>query len=216
MRCISWKKRLARDCKLYLILDTQVASYNRLYTIAGAAVDAGVDVLQLRDKTGTARQMIEFSRRILATVRGRVPYIINDRVDVAYAVGADGVHVGQDDVPVSVAREVLGPRAIVGVSCQTADHLAQAIRDGADYVGFGSVFETLTKPERRAMNVALLTKVARESTIPLFAIGGITHDRISVVGAHGITRVAVCRAICQVDNVARETKKLKQALKKIQ
>ncbi|OGX30025.1 MAG: hypothetical protein A2705_02695, partial [Omnitrophica WOR_2 bacterium RIFCSPHIGHO2_01_FULL_52_10] len=156
------KKKLLHQAELYLILDRQVNDDGRLFEIAWESIRHGVDIIQLRDKLGAARDTLRCLKGILRAVNGRVPVIINDRADLASLTGADGVHLGQDDVPVKDARRMLGTKAIIGVSCQSYEHARQAQLAGADYIGFGSVFKTLTKPERNPMNLDLLKKVIQE------------------------------------------------------
>ena len=129
-----------------MILDRQVNDDGRLFEITRGSIRHGVDIIQLRDKLGTARDTLKCFKGILRAVNGRVPVIMNDRVDLAIAAGADGVHLGQEDIPIKDARRMIGPKAVIGVSCQSYEHARQAQRDGADYIGFGSVFKTLTKP----------------------------------------------------------------------
>ncbi len=203
------KEKLLKDAKLYLILDAQVNSYSELFGIVKAAVPGGVGVIQLRDKSGSARQVLEFSRKIAAYVRGRVLFIVNDRADVAIAAGADGVHLGQEDLPIAEARRMMGPRAVIGASCQSYAQAKEAQRQGADYIGFGSVFKTLTKPARAPMDLRLLQRVARDIAIPVFAIGGIDADNIARLNAIGVEHFAVCRAVCQARDVGGAIEKLK-------
>jgi thiamine-phosphate pyrophosphorylase len=207
------KKGLART-QLYLVLDRQVADYDALFEIMQQAVSAGVDIVQLRDKHGSAKEISCFVGRALRWLNGRVPFIVNDRVDIAKFVGADGVHLGQDDLPVILARKILGRQAIIGVSCQTRGHVRQAQEDGADYIGFGSVFKTLTKPDRKPMDLPLLSRVIKAAQIPIFAIGGIGPAQVNRLRALGIRRVAVTRAICEAKDVAAATRKLKNILLK--
>ena len=188
-----------------MILDRQVNDDGRLFEIARESIRHGVDIIQLRDKLGTARDTLKCFKGILREVNGRVPVIMNNRADLAIVGGADGVHLGQDDVPVKDARRMLGPKAMIGVSCQSYEHARQAQNEGADYIGFGSVFKTLTKPERNSMNLDLLKKVVHEVSIPVFAIGGITRENISVLRAIGVRHFAVCRAICSAGNIKEAT-----------
>ena len=207
-----WNKKHLSGCKLYVILDREVAGYPKLFEILKKAAQGGVDILQVRDKKGSAREIIDFVRKARKHLNGRIPLIVNDRVDVALLAGADGVHLGQEDIALKDARNLLGPKAIIGVSCQTLAHARQAQKDGADYVGFGSVFKTLTKPERVPMNLKLLTRVAQTIPIPVFAIGGINRRNIGKVLDTGITRVAVCREILLAKDVARSVWLLKNDL----
>jgi thiamine-phosphate pyrophosphorylase len=179
------------------------------------AARAGVDIIQLRDKTGPVENVLRFSEKAKKFLEGRgIPYIINDRVDVALACGASGVHLGQDDLPVAFARKMLGAKAIIGVSCQQAAHARRAVRDGADYIGFGSVFKTKTKPERSPMDLKLLKRVIQNTPIPVFAIGGVSLDKAVLLASLGAGRAAVCRAVCESNAVAQTVKDFQKVLRK--
>lgn len=207
------RKKSLHKAELYLILDRQVNDDGRLFEIARESIRHGVDIIQLRDKLGTARETLKCFKGILRVVNARVPVIMNDRVDLAIAAGADGVHLGQDDVPVKDARRMLGTRAVLGVSCQSYEHARQAQAQGADYIGFGSVFKTLTKPERNPMNLDLFRKIAREISIPVFAIGGITPENIPDLRAVGVRHFAVCRGICQADNIKEAVSNIRKEIR---
>lgn len=186
------------------MLDTQVCEYDRLLAVAKEAAIAGVDVVQLRDKAGQARDMIAFAEEFQTFLDQRslnIPFILNDRVDAALAANC-GAHLGQEDVPIEVARRILGHDATIGVSCQTLDQAILAQGQGADYIGFGSVFKTKTKPDRDPLNLQILEKVFQTIQIPVFAIGGITHQNAQLLSPRGIHRVAVCRAICEAKNIS--------------
>ena len=200
-----WKSRLSKDCRLYLILDAQVNTYDELFEITKKIIHAGVDIVQLRDKFGSAKAILEFSRKIQKVINGRIPFILNDRVDLAKMIKA-GVHLGQEDISVNVARKMLGPKVIIGASCQSLEHALRAEVQGADYIGFGSVFKTKTKPERSSMDLTLLSKVVQKIRIPVFAIGGINLKNIRSLKALGIQRVAVCRAICRAQDCVQAAK----------
>jgi len=205
------KKALAK-ARLYLVLDAQVCDYPELFEILKKAAKAKVDVIQFRDKIGSSRKLLEFARRAKKYLKGQVPFIVNDRVDVALASGADGVHLGQEDLPVHEARRVMGSSAIIGRSCQSLSHARQAEKEGADYIGFGSIFKTLTKPGRRPMDLKVLQKVLQMTGIPVFAIGGITLENIGRLNALGVKRIAVTREICLSDDVAKTVKRLRAYL----
>lgn len=209
------KKMYLNGSKLYLILDRQVNSYERLFEIAQQTIPAGVDIIQLRDKNGSAKEILSFSKRILKLTKNRVPYIINDRIDLAITGQACGVHLGQDDVPLKVARRLIGNRAVIGVSCQTFPQAQKAMKEGADYIGFGSVFKTLTKPSRSPMDGKLLVQIITNIKIPVFAIGGIDLTNIAQLNEIGVHRVAVCRAICESKNCERTVKNFKHALESL-
>lgn len=186
--------------------------YEQLFEIARQAIAAGVDIIQLRDKHGSAKDCLAWARRFADLVGGNIPLIVNDRVDVAIASGVKGVHLGQDDLSITAAREILGSKGIIGASCQTLEHVLQAERDGADYIGFGSVFKTLTKPERKPMDLNVLRQVVAETDIPVFAIGGIDLKNVSQLTEIGVRRVAVCRAICLAEDIAKTIKVFKERL----
>jgi len=209
---MDWKKKLLSGSNLYLILDAQVNDYKQLLQIALQSVRSGVDFIQVRDKNGTAKEVMNFSELLIKQIGNRVPVIINDRVDISLALGAAGVHLGQEDMPLSFARRILGHNKIIGISCQTIDQARKAQNEGADYIGFGSVFKTQTKPERNPMNLGLLQDVVSEINIPLFVIGGINLTNVESLLARGVANFAVCRAISTAENIEAITKSFKSLI----
>lgn len=209
-----WRKRLLNNSNLYVILDAAVADYDKLFDVAQKALSAGANIFQLRDKFATAKNILDFSKRIVALLNKKALFIINDRVDLALASDCDGVHLGQEDLSCSFARKLLGKEKLIGVSCQAYLDIKKAQQQGADYIGFGSVFKTKTKPERRPMNLRLLNEALDKTKIPLFAIGGITLDNSSILIEQGVNRVAVCRAICEAQEIKKVTKNFKVLLNK--
>ncbi len=206
------KERRLKNCKLYLVLDAEASDYASLLRVLRQAVGKGIDIVQLRDKKGTAQDILGFAGEAKKILKNRIPFIINDRVDIAIAARAQGVHLGQDDCSIAFARRMMGDKAIVGASCQNVFHARQAERDGADYIGFGSVFKTKTKPQRRPMDLKVLSRVVKEIRIPVFAIGGIDLSNAALVKKAGLDRVAVTRCIALSKNVARTTAQLKRFL----
>jgi thiamine-phosphate pyrophosphorylase len=205
------KKLLAR-AKLYLILDTQVLDYADLLQVLKDSVRGGVDIVQLRDKKGSAKEILDFCHKILKVTKHKIPFIVNDRADLAVLSGADGLHVGQEDIECSQALRLLGKAKIIGVSCQTLTQALKAQAEGADYIGFGSVFETKTKPGRQAMDLDLLQKVIKQVKIPVFPIGGISRRNIGQLIPLGVKRAAVCRDILLANDANRAAQGLKQAI----
>ena len=187
---------------LHVLTDTVLQSRHSHVELARMAVAGGAGAVQYRQKSGNAREMIETARAMREVcVRASVPLIVNDRVDVALAAEANGVHLGQDDFPVATARRLLGAGRIVGVSAGNPDEARQGIADGADYVGFGPVFPTGSKSD--AGEVQGLEKLAdfiRAVRAPVIAIGGIGAGNAADAvrsGAHGVAVIsAVC---CQAD-----------------
>lgn len=183
--------RLARLRGLYAIVggDDPLAQ-------AQAALDGGAAIIQLRVKERPAGQVLELASRLVALARGRALVIVNDRADLAVLAGADGVHVGEEDLPVDAARAVVGPELLVGRSTRTLDDGLAALAGGADHVGFGPVFATATKRiEAAPRGLAMLAEVSARLGAPVVAIGGIGLDRIGEVAAAGAAAAAVIGAL---------------------
>jgi thiamine-phosphate pyrophosphorylase len=194
----------------------------RLYVVTGARddlpafldsiLDAGVDVVQLRDKDAEAGELLrtaEMFRR--AADRHDALFIVNDRPDVAFASGADGVHLGQGDLPAEVARRIVGPEAIVGLSCHSAEDHANAPPE-ADYLTAGPVFATPTKPGRPGVGLELVRHAAANVDRPWFAIGGIDASNLNDVVAAGAVRIAVVRAVTEAADPASAVRDLLRRL----
>jgi thiamine-phosphate pyrophosphorylase len=199
-----------KKAQLYLVLDREVCDYGRLWEVLKEAAASGVDVIQLRDKIGSGRQVLEFATQAVKFLKHRVLFIVNDRVDLALASGADGVHVGQEDMPIKVVRKLMGNKAIIGSSCQSLAQAQAAQKQGADYIGFGSVFKTLTKPDRQPMDLQVLKQTVNKIKIPVFAIGGINLENVGQLSRAGIKKIAVTRAICLSDDVAKTVKQFRE------
>lgn len=200
--------------RLYLVATPRPALAEREFLArTKAALAGGVDVVQLRCKDSDARAYIRLAERVKVIAHDAgVPFIVNDRPDVALAVAADGVHLGQDDLPVTWARRIL-PDAIIGRSSHEPAHAERAAAEGAGYFAVGPVWETPTKPGRPAAGLAYVRYVAKaDIALPWFAIGGITLDTVGQVLAAGATRVAVVRAILDAGDPAEAARRFVQAL----
>jgi thiamine-phosphate pyrophosphorylase len=163
---------------------------------AQAAIAGGADVIQLREKALSDRPLLDLARRLRAlTLETETLLIVNDRPDVAALANADGVHVGQDDLPVDQARRIIGGDKLVGLSTHSPEQARAATVAGADYIGVGPMFASQTKSVRDVPGLALLRQVARKVEIPTVAIGGITADNVAEVVAAGGRCVAVCQAV---------------------
>jgi len=208
------KSEILERSQLYCVLDAQVAGYDRLFDILDCCTDAGVDIFQIRDKGGSPHNIVEFCRRAIDRINGQQLFIVNDRVDLALMSGADGVHVGQKDMPIADVRRMAGAHLIVGASCQTLEQALLAQEQGADYIGFGSVFKTQTKPDRSPMDLQLLADVLKKISIPVFPIGGITVDNVDVLKKCGADRIAVTRALCLEEDVSGTIRRFKKIFKK--
>jgi thiamine-phosphate pyrophosphorylase len=202
------------DLRLYVILDPGFAKGRPLDEIARRAIAGGATVLQLRAKDVDTRTLLALTQAVLAIARAAgVPLIVNDRVDVALAAGADGAHVGEQDLPVADARRLLGPDAILGASALSAATALAAARDGADYLGIGDVFGTSSKPDARPpMGLAGLRAVAAASTLPAVAIGGIHAANAASTLAMGAVGVSVISAVVSAEDVEAAARTLRRVV----
>ncbi len=196
------------DPTLYVITDRAAALGRPLEEVVAAAIRGGATVVQLRDKDSSAGALVATGRLLLPVTRlAGVPLIVNDRVDVAMAIGADGVHLGQDDLPAAEARRLLGPGAILGVSASSVEEAVAAESAGADYLGVGSVFATGTKPDAGApIGPGALSPIRAAVRIPVVAIGGVTGSNAAAAvraGADGIAVVAAVMGAPDVEEAAR-------------
>ena len=199
--------------RLYVIIDKQAAGSQSLAGLAQQAIQGGADVLQLRDKSAPAKALMEEAQQILPlTQAAGIALIINDRVDVACAVGADGVHVGQEDLPVAQARAILGKGKLIGKSTHSFLQALGAEAEGADYLGLGPIFPTPTKPDYGSVGTDLIQPLAAKVHIPFVCIGGIDLENINEVLSAGAKCVAVVRAICHAQDPEGATRQLKQRL----
>ena len=189
--------------KLYVILDRSVAGARDLEAILDAALEGGAEMIQLREKTWPSGTLFPLAQRLRARCRAaRVPFIVNDRVDLALAVEADGVHLGQDDLPPAAARPLLRPGMILGLSTHSVEQAEAAQAAGADYVAIGAMFPTASKPEFQLVGPTLARRVRPLVRVPLIAIGGITPDNVGDVIAAGADGVAVISAVCAAPDPA--------------
>uniref|UniRef100_I2Q512 Thiamine-phosphate synthase n=1 Tax=Desulfovibrio sp. U5L TaxID=596152 RepID=I2Q512_9BACT len=196
---MSWSRL---DLGLYLVTDRPALLGRNLLDVVGQAVAGGAGMVQLREKTASTREFVELARAVAGMLRPLgVPLLINDRVDVALAAGADGVHVGQDDMRPADVRSILGPDAIIGLSV-TGEAEARAARgEPVDYLGAGPVFATATKPDAgAAQGLSGLAAMIALATVPVVAIGAITSANAASVLAQGAAGLAVVSAICSAEN----------------
>lgn len=201
--------------RLHVITDTELQDRFSHVELAKMAIAGGADTIQFRQKSGSTRQMIDIARQMkqLCTNSG-VVFIVNDRLDVALASESDGVHLGQDDFPLPLARKILGVNKIIGGSAATLGEAQKCLYEGADYVGFGPVYPTSSKADAGPVSgIDLMKNVIDKVSLPLIAIGGVNKDNAPEVkraGAHGI---AVISAVCCQTDPEYATHELFQALK---
>ena len=184
------------DYSLYLCTDRRLMTSPTIVASAESALRGGTTVIQLREKDCSSREFYELGLRVKKiTERYNAPLIINDRVDIALAVGAAGVHVGQGDLPCKVAREIVGPDMIVGVSAATLEEAVRAEQDGADYLGVGAMYATATKTDTRPVSMEELLKIRAAVKIPIVVIGGINKQTLGNFKGTGVDGLAVVSAI---------------------
>ncbi|WP_437226472.1 thiamine phosphate synthase [Planctomicrobium sp. SH661] len=199
-------------CQLYLLVTADQCRYGAEQTIRHS-VEKGVDVIQLREKGMSDRDLLRYAEQVRGWIDGAETLLImNDRPDIAAAVGADGVHLGQDDLSVQAARQVMGGIGLIGVSTHTPEQARQAVFDGADYLGVGPVFPSVTKEFTEFAGLKFVQHVAESTCVPWFAIGGIQVDNLAEVQLAGATRVAVSSAICRAPHPRGVVSELKEKL----
>lgn len=198
--------------RTYLVTQASLSAGRTTPEIVAAAIEGGVDAVQLREKDRSARERYELGRELRTlTADAGVPLLVNDRIDLARAIDADGVHLGQSDLPVAVAREQLGPDAIVGCSAWRVEEAREAERQGADYLGTGAVYGTSSKDVDAAkdgIGPDGIEPVVQAVSIPVIGIGGITHENAGPVLEAGAAGVAVISEITGADDPAAATRRL--------
>jgi len=178
-----------------------------------ACLAGGVDVVQLRDKVLEARPLLERARLAAAVCHDHgVPFVLNDRPDLALECGADGVHVGQDDAPVSLARRILGPEAVVGLSTHAPEELAAAAGEAVTYISAGPVEATPTKPGRPGTGMAYVSQASARSSVPVFVTGGVTPARIPALVEAGVRHFVVVRYLTEASDPGRAARDLRDAI----
>ncbi|WHX92554.1 thiamine phosphate synthase [Peribacillus simplex] len=206
-------KKSQIDLSLYLVTEESIA-LEELTKIIAESVSGGVSIVQLREKNNSSLSFYKKASALKQLLNElSIPLIINDRVDIALAVAADGIHIGQDDLPLTVVKQMVPEDMIVGVSVSTLEEALEAERNGADYIGVGSVFPTKTKQDATLMAIGDLEEICRSVSIPAVAIGGITADNISTLADSGLSGTAVVSAIMNADSPKRASESLLKIIK---
>lgn len=209
---------LKRDWILYLITEEKLSSGRSTLEVVKKAVKGGVDVVQLRDKNMTLRERYSLGRKIRKiTQKSNVDFIVNDRVDLAAVLDADGVHLGQDDLPCSEARRILGADKIIGITALNAKDIIKAEQDGADYLGIGSVYKSNSKKvaaEKDGIGLEGIKKVKKITSLPVIAVGGLNSKNAAEVIKAGADTVSVISAVAGADNIQASVKTLKEVIRK--
>ena len=210
MRCAE------QDLLLYAVTDRHWLSGRSLRDVVEESLRGGVTMLQLREKTLAEPSFLAEARELQALCRDyHVPFLVNDNVDIALAMDADGVHVGQSDMEAGDVRAKLGPDKIIGVSAQTVAQALQAEAHGADYLGVGAVFPTGSKADAKEVEWDVLRDICQAVSIPVVAIGGITQENVTELAGTGICGVAVISAIYAQEDIPAAAKNLKNTVKEM-
>ena len=205
------------DPSLYFITDSTGFTEEEFLYRVEQALQGGVTLLQLREKNKSTREYIELAEKVHAiTKRYNVPLIIDDRVDVALAIDAEGVHVGASDMPVATARKLMGEDKIVGATAKTVPWATEAYEQGADYLGVGAIYPTTTKVKTVLTSVDTLRDICNAVPIPANAIGGLNKDNIDILAGIPIAGICVVSAIMKADNPKQAATELKTRAKELQ
>jgi thiamine-phosphate pyrophosphorylase len=200
-------------CRLYGILDLSYVESSEAEQIAGQMIGGGVDLIQLRAKAFPSAEIAKIAARVHgSTLRRGVSLVINDHPEIARIVPAEGVHVGQDDLPIASVREIAGPNCVVGKSTHSVDQAIRAFYEGADYIGFGPIFATPTKPDYPPVGLEEIRKVHDAVHIPIFCIGGIKLDNLPEVIEAGARRVVIVSGLLQAKDIVAYGRAAKELL----
>lgn len=201
------------DYSLYLVTDRRLMSTPTLEEAVEQAIAGGATLVQLREKAASSLEFYQMAERIKhITDKHHVPLIINDRVDIALAVHAAGVHIGQRDLPARSVRSIIGTDKILGVSASTRLEAIRAQEDGADYLGVGALFPTGTKTDAEFVSMEELKKIREAVSLPIIGIGGINEKNLSLLNGIGIDGIAVVSALISAKDIAGKAKELKKAV----
>ncbi len=204
------------DTTLYFITDSTAYSEDEFLRRVDEACKGGITILQLREKERTTREYIYLAEQVhKLTLKYGIPLIIDDRADVALAVNAEGVHVGQSDMPVNIARKLMGSGKIVGATAKTVEQAEEAYRNGADYLGVGAIYPTTTKVKTVLTSVDTLKEIVKAVPIKVNAIGGLNKDNIHVLKDTGISGICAVSAIMKADDPRAAADELKAAFEKL-
>jgi thiamine-phosphate pyrophosphorylase len=204
---------------LYVVIDKKVCGSRKLFAIVNKIKNQGIGLIQLRDKISNKEIALRDAFRLRRLLWGTRPaslrplFIVNDHLDIAKIVDSDGIHLGQDDLPIGIARKLLGKDKIVGISCHNLKQALLAQEKGADYISIGPLFSTPTKPEYKPIGLEIIKKAREKIKIPFFVIGGINKGNLKQVKSCGGKRVALCRAVCRCRNIADTLNNLKSLIR---
>lgn len=206
----------ATDLKLYLVTHRYDDNEATFLAKIAAACENGITMVQLREKMLSTRAYFELAQRVkLITDRYQIPLIIDDRVDICLAVDAAGVHIGDDELPVAMTRQLIGPDKVLGVSTKTVETAVAAVAAGADYLGVGAIFPTQTKANAAVTPIATLKAITAQVAVPVVAIGGVKEANLATFKDTGIAGVAIVSEIMQAPDISHKVQALHTKLKAV-
>ncbi len=206
------KKDFLHRIRLYVLVSSSIATKSVIETTR-LVIDGGADAIQLREKIISDREFITLAEEVRdITINNGTLLIINDRVHIAREINADGVHLGQHDMSILEAREIIGNKKIIGISTHSATQAKQAQKDGADYIAIGPIYPTSTKDYEPSVGIGIIKQISEVVNIPIIAIGAITLDNLDEVLKAGASRIAVCSAIIGSKDIYASTGQFKEKL----
>ena len=201
------------DPRLYFITDSTLYEKDEFLRRVTAALEGGVTLVQLREKERTTREYLELAKAVHElTLKYNVPLIIDDRLDIAMAADTEGVHLGQSDLPINIARKIFGPDKIIGATAKTVEQAMEAYEQGADYLGVGAIYPTTTKVKTILTSTEMLDKICHAVPIPVNAIGGLNKDNIDVLKGIPIAGVCIVSAVMKADDPKKAAEELSEAI----
>lgn len=204
------------DLTLYLVTDSMQFEEAGFLNKIEAACKGGVTLVQLREKERSGKDFYSLAKKVKAmTDIYDIPLIINDRVDIALAIDAAGVHLGQNDLPIDIARRILGPNKIIGATAKTVPQALKAMKEGADYLGVGAIYPTTTKVATVITEVSTLNEICKVISCPVVAIGGLNQSNCDILKGSPIAGIAVVSAIMKAEDTKQATQQLKERVKSL-
>ena len=210
------KKQTLARVNLYVIADKKICGEKWIEDVVIQAIEGGAEMIQYRDKESSDRDFLELASILQNICQNRkIPFIINDRVDIARYLRADGIHLGQDDLPLKIARKILGSSKIIGISTKNIEQAKEAEKHGADYVGIGPIFDTLTKKIEKPIGLEIIKQAEKNLKVLFFPIGGINLENIDQIFRAGSRRLAVGSAVISANDVKGATKRLSERIQNL-
>lgn len=202
------------DYRLYLVTDSTGFEENEFLNKVEEACKSGITLLQLREKEKSGREFLNLAFKVKKIAdKYNIPLIINDRIDIAMVVDSAGVHLGQSDINVKYARRLLGNNKIIGATTKSVQQAKEAVKEGADYLGVGAIYETTTKVKTKITPIETLNEICDSVNIPVVAIGGLNEENLSILKESKISGIAVVSAIMKAKDIKKSVENLKSIIK---